>query len=250
MLVLSRRLKEKIVFPDIDTAVQVLTVRGNVVRLGIDAPPDVVVLREEVPEDPGVRPDDAGEVRHALRNRLNAAAVSLALLRCQLRAGDPEAAEKTLDTLEQELQNLRRQVEGGLGTRPNRPKPAQTARPRRALLVEDDHNERELLAGLLRMAGMDVVTADDGGDALTSLQKGDRPDVILMDLGLPRCDGLTAIREVRREPRWRDVKIIAVTGQEPNRLGIDPAEAGIDRWFHKLLDPQALLRDLNLVPTY
>ena len=49
MLVLSRRLNEKLLFPDIGTAVQVLSVKGSTVRLGIEAPPEVTVLREEIP---------------------------------------------------------------------------------------------------------------------------------------------------------------------------------------------------------
>jgi two-component system, OmpR family, response regulator len=52
MLVLSRRLKEKLVLPGLGVAVQVLSIRGNVVRLGIDAPHDVPVLREELFEQP------------------------------------------------------------------------------------------------------------------------------------------------------------------------------------------------------
>jgi carbon storage regulator CsrA len=48
MLVLSRRLNEKLVFPSINVTVQVLSVRGNVVSLGIEAPRDVQVLREEL----------------------------------------------------------------------------------------------------------------------------------------------------------------------------------------------------------
>jgi carbon storage regulator CsrA len=48
MLVLSRRLNEKLVFPGLNVTVQVLSVRGNVVRLGIDAPAEVQVLREEL----------------------------------------------------------------------------------------------------------------------------------------------------------------------------------------------------------
>jgi carbon storage regulator CsrA len=48
MLVLSRRLSEKLLFPGLNVAVQILSIKGNVVRLGIDAPRDVAVLREEL----------------------------------------------------------------------------------------------------------------------------------------------------------------------------------------------------------
>ena len=50
MLVLSRRLSEKIVFPGLKTAVQVVSIKPGIVRLGVDAPPNIVVLREELQE--------------------------------------------------------------------------------------------------------------------------------------------------------------------------------------------------------
>ena len=48
MLVLSRRLHEKIVLPDLNVTIQVVAVKGGTVRIGIEAPPDVAVLREEL----------------------------------------------------------------------------------------------------------------------------------------------------------------------------------------------------------
>src|SRR6266852_5758666 len=59
MLVLSRKLKEKIVLPTCSTIVQVLAIKSGTVRLGIDAPPEVTILREEVPN----RAEEWGEVR-------------------------------------------------------------------------------------------------------------------------------------------------------------------------------------------
>lgn len=53
------------------------------------------------------------------------------------------------------------------------------------LVVEDDRNQRELPAGFLRMAGLDVDTAGDGLDALEHLHARSRPDMVLLDMGLP-----------------------------------------------------------------
>jgi CheY-like chemotaxis protein len=69
--------------------------------------------------------------------------------------------------------------------------------------------------------------------------------VVLMDMGLPRCDGPTAVRAIRRNPAYRDLKIFAVTGHLPEEFDLDIGPAGIDRWFHKPLDPAILLRDLR-----
>src|SRR5262249_43867360 len=167
MLVLSRRIHEKIVIPCIGASVQVLSIRSGVVRIGIEAPPHVSVVREELlansPPTNGGGMDLAKpglnlrELRHMVRNRISTANLGLAVLRRQCQAGLTEAAEATLQKLDAEFQALQEQVERAVEAA--RPQPV---RPRKALVVEDDQNERELLAGLLRLAGLDVDTAGDG----------------------------------------------------------------------------------------
>jgi carbon storage regulator CsrA len=138
MLVISRRPKEKIVFPAIDTCIQVLGLRQGQVRLGIKAPPDLVVLREEL-QAPAPQGEEAPaaeqegesaegrhwqptaadsptvsrlrEVRHALRNRLNEAGLSVALLRLHLHNGRLDDAEETLSRIEEEFRALRNDLE-------------------------------------------------------------------------------------------------------------------------------------------
>ncbi len=150
MLVISRRPKEKIVFLGIDTSIQVVGFRQGQVRLGIEAPPDLVVLREELKSpasggeeapagsgadipvclaDRNVCPTtrhwqltDSGtptasrlrEVRHALRNRLNEAGLSVALLRLHLHNGRLEDAEGTLSRIEEEFRALRNDLESSV----------------------------------------------------------------------------------------------------------------------------------------
>jgi len=115
---------------------------------------------------------------------------------------------------------------------------------RKALVVEDDQNERELLAAYLRMAGLDVEVANDGQDALDYLHTHEPPDVVLMDMALPRCDGPTAIREIRNDPAIADLKIFAVSGRSPEQFG-DRNTFRVDRWFAKPLNAEDLLRDLH-----
>src|SRR5262249_37766160 len=91
MLVLTRRLKEKIVFPSIPAEVQVLGIKGGQVRLGIEAPPQIAVVREELTGHPenetasetiwSAGPESAREFVHRLRNRLNDVGLNLAILR-------------------------------------------------------------------------------------------------------------------------------------------------------------------------
>jgi carbon storage regulator CsrA len=247
MLVLSRKLNEKILFPGIQAAVEVVAIRGNVVRLGIQAPHDVVVLREEIKDRPGHRGTAAQplsrEAIHTLRNRLNAASLGLALLRKQHQLGLHESLEATIDKIETEMQAVRRQLDGP--AKEAQPAPVVVPRKvRKALVVEDDRNERELLAAYLRMAGLEVEVVDDGQAALDYLHTHERPDVVLMDMALPRCDGRTAIREIRNDPTIADLKIFAVSGRKREQFG-DPNNMGVDRWFNKPLKAEDLLRDLN-----
>jgi two-component system, OmpR family, response regulator len=250
MLVLSRRPNEKIVFPTLGVTVQVVALKPGLVRLGIDAPHDVTVLREEVLE----RTLQAGQaaigqppiqqlqqLNHLLRNRLNSTTIGLALLRRQMQAGLRDGMESTLAKIDSEINSLRQQVEGTLDAIQPRP----PTRPRKALLVEDDQNECELLAGFLRLAGLEVITAHDGCDALDYLRRDGRPDVMLLDMILPRCDGLSTVKAIRKEPSLAGLKIFAVTGSSPTQFPVPHGPEGVDRWFAKPLNPEALLNELH-----
>ena len=258
MLVLSRRLHEKVLFPGTHTSVQIVAVKGGVVRLGIDAPPDVIILREEVPErtaewgpaqekqpaDPALE-RTRDQLNGQVRDRLRLTSVGLGLLQLQLDAGLAEEAQATLARIREDFQLLRYGVEGELEQVPPPPPAAPARKVRKALLVEDDRNERELLAGFLRMSGLDVDTASDGSDALDYLHSRGRPDVVLLDMGLPRMDGPTMVRQLRRDPAYAGLKIFGVSGHQPDEFDLERGPAGIDRWFQKPLDPTALVHDLT-----
>jgi carbon storage regulator CsrA len=124
MLVLTRRLKEKIVFPSIQTEVQILGMKGGQVRLGIEAPAQVAVLREELTgqqetwdangaaaEWSPAGSESLREVGHRLRNRLNDVGLNLAVLRQQLRQDQAAVADLTIIRIEDDLQQLRRELE-------------------------------------------------------------------------------------------------------------------------------------------
>jgi len=254
MLVLSRRPNEKVLFPSINTAVQVVSIKGGTVRLGIEAPPEVTILRAELQDRTAERgattrlPEPAGSrlrgLRHLLRNRLNITTVGLGLLREQARAGLSDEMERTIAKIEEEMQGLQQRLESEAAQTPSQP-PKPARKTRKALLVEDEENERELLAGYLRLAGFAVETAGDGCDALDHLRAGERPDVVLLDMGLPRCDGATTARQIRRDPACAGLKIYAVSGHSPNDYDLDRGPGGIDRWFHKPLDLALLLCELT-----
>lgn len=121
MLVLSRKLNEKILLPGTKTAIQIVGIKPGVVRLGIDAPPEVVVLREEIPDRssewlPPVRTVPVQEeklkaVGDLADNRLKMARTELGILRRQLQEGLLLDAEITLEKLDEDIRSLRQRVQ-------------------------------------------------------------------------------------------------------------------------------------------
>ncbi len=159
-------------------------------------------------------------------------------------AGHLKGACETLAALRDDIQLLRLGAEGEWQIEPVPVETTPAKCPRRALLVEDDRNQRELLAGFLRLSGLEVDTAGDGCDALDYLRSGHRPDMVLLDMGLPRCDGLSTVRQIRSDPTMVGLKVFAVTGYRPEDFDLERGAGGIDRWFQKPLDPEGLVREL------
>ncbi|HEV3417761.1 MAG TPA: response regulator [Pirellulales bacterium] len=245
MLVLSRRPGDKILFPDLDIRVEILQSTGKNVRVGIDAPSDVAVLRHELARtdqhprqnSPRRTPGD----NHRLRNRLNTARLALCLLEKQLEAGLIDAAKATLVRALEEFAAAANELQPAAGR-----EEAAAKLPRlRALLVEDDANESELLAGILRMSGIVVDTAGDGWQALDYLAHHERPDVVLLDMRMPRFDGPSTISAIRQNPQLQGLKVYAVSGSTPDEVGLPMGPGGVDRWFSKPLDPGRLVREMK-----
>src|SRR5262249_25674860 len=109
----------------------------------------------------------------------------------------------------------------------------------KALIVEDNRNERELLAGFIRMAGIEVVATEDGIGALDYLHREpQKPDVMLLNMALPSIDGPEVVRKVRSDPASGQLKIFAISGRE------NEPKMPVDRWFRKPLNPEVLLDEL------
>ncbi len=243
MLVLSRRPSEKVVFPSLGITVEILRVSGKAVSVGIDAPRDVRILRDELPDLDPVESavDHQREVRHALRNRLHAANLALHLARRQLQVGHAADAESTLEEALGELGKLDHMVrQGGENS-----SACANADRRRALLVEDDVNECELLAGYLRMSGYVVDTVCNGEEALRFLAEQPQPDVVLLDMRMPVLDGPATVSSIRRCPELKGLRLFAVSGTPRDELAVGLGPGGVNRWFSKPLDPAKLVEAMN-----
>jgi signal transduction histidine kinase/AmiR/NasT family two-component response regulator len=113
-------------------------------------------------------------------------------------------------------------------------------RPARRILVADDNvDAAESLAMMLSIMGHTVRTAHDGAAAV-ELADQFRPDLILLDIGMPRLNGYQAARRIRRMPWAESAVLAALTGWGQDADKHRAAEAGFDRHFTKPLDPDAL----------
>ena len=112
---------------------------------------------------------------------------------------------------------------------------------RKVLVVDDNRDSAMSLALLLELDGHEVRRAYDGLEAL-EIADDFRPEVTLLDIGMPRLDGYGAARELRQRDWAKDTLLVALTGwgqQEDKRLA---REAGFDHHMVKPVDPEALRR--------
>jgi signal transduction histidine kinase/CheY-like chemotaxis protein len=109
----------------------------------------------------------------------------------------------------------------------------------RVLVVDDNKDAATSLSMMLALDGHEVRRAYDGIEALEVAEEF-RPEVVLLDIGMPRMDGYATARELRKRPWARDLFLVAVTGwghQEDKRRS---AEAGINRHLVKPVEPEIL----------
>jgi signal transduction histidine kinase/ActR/RegA family two-component response regulator len=118
---------------------------------------------------------------------------------------------------------------------------------RRILIVDDNADSAQSLAMLLELSGHEMYTAGDGIEGL-ALAEQLRPDVVLLDIGLPRLNGYEVCRRIRQQPWGREMVIAALTGwgQEEDRHR--SKEAGFTTHLVKPVDVPALLKLLGSLP--
>jgi carbon storage regulator CsrA len=256
MLVLSRRENEKVVFANLGVSVEVLRVAGRIVRLGISAPAEIQILREELADSNARAPSSPvsshvasldRSARHTIRNRLNIASLGLQVLQRRLESGDGESVEATIAKIFNELSeidavlNWPQQMASSKQAEPSGPLPRRC----RALIVEDNPNESELLAALLQMHGYIVEIVSDGFEALSYLDTHEHPDFVLLDMVMPHCNGPQTVASIRSNPALRNLRLFAVTGADQRETGVTFGHLGVDRWFSKPVNARELIREMD-----
>jgi carbon storage regulator CsrA len=253
MLVLSRRENESVLFPNLDIEVRIIRVAGKIVRVGVNAPKHIRVLRGELADQASTPTRRSSAVvldRHAIRNRLNNAMLGLQLLQASIETGDTEDLESSVHSIFQTLDELNHALDGDTPEADPAGAPRDAALPeadnqRYALIVDDSKNEASLLAQLLRLKGYTPHVVHNGREAIRWLEEHAQPDVVLMDMSMPEMDGPTAIREIRNDSRFDGVQLFGVSGMKPSEVGLPAGAGGIDHWFQKPVNANEIAREID-----
>jgi CheY-like chemotaxis protein len=122
--------------------------------------------------------------------------------------------------------------------------PARSRERQLVLVVEDYQDAREMYAAYLQFSGFEVAEAANGVEAVemaTELV----PDIVLMDLALPRMDGWEATRRLKADPRTRHIPVVALTGHALAGHADGAREAGCDSFVTKPCLPDALVAEIR-----
>jgi len=114
------------------------------------------------------------------------------------------------------------------------------------LAVDDSRTMRDMVEFTLKSAGYGVVLAEDGQKGLEKLA-ANRVDVIITDINMPVMDGITFVREVRKQDRFKATPILILTTESSQDMKDKGRAAGATGWIVKPFDPQKLLAVIGKV---
>ena len=115
------------------------------------------------------------------------------------------------------------------------------------LVVDDTPSIRFLIRTNLELAGFDVREAVDGQAALDALADDDLPDVVTLDVMMPRRDGVSTVTAMRADPRLRHLGVVMVTTQGHPADIAKAQRAGVDAYVIKPFDPDELVATIQRV---
>ncbi|MGB7131202.1 MAG: response regulator [Candidatus Sulfotelmatobacter sp.] len=114
----------------------------------------------------------------------------------------------------------------------------------RVLMAEDSPVNRELLREILESRGFEVEEAWDGEQALEKMGRS-RPDILLLDIGMPKLDGFGVIRRVREDPNLANLPVLAVTAYAMRGDREKGLNAGFDGYLPKPVNPNSLFAEME-----
>jgi len=118
--------------------------------------------------------------------------------------------------------------------------------PQRILIVDDNEANRDILEARLKVQGYELLQAADGEEALAAVQR-DHPDLILLDVMMPKLDGVEVCRRIKGDATLPFTPIILVTSKSDTRDVIAGLDAGADEYLTKPVDQAALVARVKSV---
>lgn len=112
--------------------------------------------------------------------------------------------------------------------------------PFRILVIEDNATNLELMVYLLRAFGHQVLEARDGEEGV-AIAAGDRPDLVICDIAMPKLDGMGVCRVLKSDPELRDIPLVAVTASAMVGDRKRIFAAGFDGYIPKPIDPETFV---------
>ncbi|WP_210249484.1 response regulator [Methylobacterium sp. WL7] len=117
------------------------------------------------------------------------------------------------------------------------------------MIVDDSPTMLMSIEGILSKAGLGVVKAASGEQALATLQAGTKPNLLITDLNMGAMNGIDLIRRVRKLPGLQFIPILMLTTESQQDKRNEAKSAGATGWIVKPVDPEALLKVIcQLVP--
>ncbi|MFC1837388.1 response regulator [Thermodesulfobacteriota bacterium] len=107
------------------------------------------------------------------------------------------------------------------------------------LIVEDNQDSRELVVKVLKAKGYKIIEAVDGEEALQKLTE-ERPDLVLMDISIPKIDGLEVARRIKAQEELSDIPIVALTAHAMKGDREKAMQAGCDGYIPKPINVREL----------
>lgn len=114
------------------------------------------------------------------------------------------------------------------------------------LIVDDSASIRQVVSMTLKAAGYEVITADDGQDALTKLD-GKKIHLIISDVNMPNMDGISMVKEVKKLPAYKFTPIIMLTTEGANDKKQQGKDAGAKAWIVKPFQPAQMLQAVSML---
>ncbi len=114
---------------------------------------------------------------------------------------------------------------------------------RRVLLADDDPGLRRLIGATLGNQDFDLLQATDGEEAL-QIARQQRPELVLLDVNMPKLDGFEVCRHLKSEPETASIKVVMLTARGADTDRARGREAGADDYFIKPFSPVQLLNKL------